>query len=68
MEVETICSDLSEHRRRIETRANEVKGLTLPGWDAVIGRDHHAWTREHVTIDTAGRSVEACVELVRRAL
>jgi predicted kinase len=68
VEVETVCSDPSEHRRRIETRSNEVPGLILPDWQAVISRDYHPWTREHVTIDTAGRHVEDCVPLIRRAL
>jgi predicted kinase len=68
VEIETICSDLAEHRQRIETRPNEVPGLILPSWREVIDRDYRAWDREHVTIDTAGRSVEACVELIRAAL
>jgi predicted kinase len=68
VEIETICSDLAEHRQRIETRSNEVPGLILPSWREVIDRDYHAWDREHVTIDTAGRSVEACVERIRAAL
>lgn len=68
VEIETICSDVEEHRRRVETRANEVPGLILPDWQAVIGRDYHAWDRDHVTIETAGRSVATCVELIRAAL
>jgi predicted kinase len=68
VEIETICSDVEEHRRRVETRAQEVPGLILPDWAAVIGRDYHVWDRDHVTIDTAGRSVTTCVELIRRAL
>jgi len=68
IEVEIVCTDLEEHRRRIETRENEVPGLILPDWQAVIGRDYHVWDRKHLTIDTAGRSVAACVELVLTAL
>ncbi|WP_035722507.1 ATP-binding protein [Bradyrhizobium sp. ARR65] len=68
VEVEIVCTDVEEHRRRIETRASEVAGLVLPDWQAVIERDYHQWDRCHLTIDTAGRSVAACVELVRAAL
>jgi predicted kinase len=68
VEIETICSDVEEHRRRIETRAKEVPGLILPDWQAVIGRDYHAWDRDHVTIETAGRSIAACVKLIQAAL
>ena len=68
VEIETICSDLQEHRRRIETRRNEVPGLVLPSWQAVIERDYHAWDREHLVIDTAGSSVEECIERICAAL
>ena len=68
LEVEIVCSDLAEHRRRIETRQNDVHGLVLPTWDAVTGRDYHPWSREHVILETAGRSVEDCVGHMRRLL
>ena len=68
IEVETLCTDLEEHRRRVETRTNEVPGLVLPDWQAVIGRDYHRWDRNHLVIDTAGRSVASCIELVLAAL
>jgi predicted kinase len=68
VEIETICSNAQEHRRRIETRANDVPGLALPTWQDVVDQDYHAWDREHLTIDTAGRNVGACVELIRTRL
>jgi len=45
-----------------------VPGLILPDWRAVIGRDYHAWDRDHVTVDTAKRSVAAGVELILAAI
>ena len=68
VEVEIQCTDRDEHRRRVEARASEVPGLILPDWRAVIERDYHAWDRDRVTIDTAGRSIAACIELVLAAL
>jgi predicted kinase len=68
MEVEAICSDLKEHRRRVETRESEVPGLILPDWPAVIGRDYEPWDRDHLTIDTAARSIEDCLKLIRAAM
>jgi predicted kinase len=68
IEVEIICSDREEHRRRVETRSSEVPGLILPDWEAVISRDYQPWRRDHMTIDTAGCSVEDCVRRVRRAI
>ena len=68
IEVETICSDPGEHRRRVETRDSEVPGLILPDWQAVIGRDYESWDRDHLRIDTAIRSIKDCVGLVRAAM
>jgi predicted kinase len=68
LEVETICTDIEEHRRRIETRASEVPGLILLDWQAVIGRDYEPWDRDRLTIDTAGCGIAACIALVRAAL
>jgi predicted kinase len=56
-----ICSDAAEHRRRVETRDVGIPGLPLPDWNAVQTRDNLPWVRQHHTIDTAGRSLEACV-------
>ena len=68
VEIETICSDREEHRRRIEARLTEVPGLILPDWDAVISRDYHPWDRDHMIIDTAHRNVAACVAVIRKAI
>lgn len=62
--VEIQCTDAEEHRRRIETRNNETPGLPLPDWQAVTGRDYHAWDRDRLTVDTAGRTIAEAVELV----
>jgi len=67
-EIETICSDVQEHRTRIETRRSEVPGLVLPSWQAMIDRDYHPWDREHLVIDTARSSVEVCIERICAAL
>jgi predicted kinase len=68
VEIEIVCSDAQEHRRRIETRPSEIPGLILPGWEKTIGRDYRAWDRERVVIDSAGRSVGECVTLIRSCL
>ena len=61
IEIEVICSDETEHRRRVETRHVEVAGLELPDWEAVRAREYHGWDRDHIVIDTAGRNVEAAL-------
>jgi predicted kinase len=68
VEVEVICSDAGEHRRRVETRQSDIAGLKLPTWPEVEAREYHAWPRGRVVIDTAGRSLEACVAELEAAL
>jgi predicted kinase len=68
IEVEIVCTDIQEHRRRIETRVNEVPGLDSPDWQTVQARDYRPWDRERVTIDSAGCSVRDCVKRVLAAL
>ena len=68
VEVEVICSDPQLHRQRVETRSVDIRGLTPPTWEQVISREYEPWEREHIVIDTAGRSVGESVEELRGAL
>jgi predicted kinase len=67
-EVETICSDPVEHRHRVETRSIDVAGLVPPTWAEVVGRERDPWTRPRIVIDTAGRSIDACLDEVLAAI
>lgn len=60
-EIEVICSDRIEHRRRVETRASDIEGLTLPNWQRVIERDYEPWDRQPIVVDTARQSAEEIV-------
>jgi predicted kinase len=66
--VEIICTDEAEHRRRVETRLSDIPDLVLPTWDKVKNREYHPWTQPRIVIDTAGRSVSACVDELMSAL
>jgi predicted kinase len=68
IEVEVICSDRAEHRRRVESRVADIPGHIPPTWAEVEAREHHAWTREHIVIDTAGGSLETCLAELMAAL
>lgn len=61
LEVEVVCSDPGEHRRRVESRTTDIEGLVLPTWEDVVSRNYAAWPGVDVVIDTAGRSADACV-------
>jgi predicted kinase len=58
VEIEIVCSDAAEHRRRVETRAIDIAGLSPPTWAEVQSRDYEIWERPHARIDTAGQNVE----------
>ena len=62
IEVEVVCSDPIEHRKRIEKRTSDISDLKLPTWQNVLDREYHPWNRDHIVIDTAGKSVEQCVD------
>ncbi len=58
VEIQVICSDEQEHRKRVETRKTDVPNLTLPSWQSVITRDYQSWESAQITIDTAGKTPE----------
>jgi predicted kinase len=68
VEIEVKCSDVSEHRRRVETRTTDIPGLKLPRWEEVVSREYHPWGREHLVIETAGQTVEQTVRMLREVL
>jgi predicted kinase len=66
-EIEIVCSDPEEHRRRVETRRIDVAGLAAPSWEQVLNRHYAAWDRPRLIIDTARCSPEdALAELQDR--
>src|SRR5918911_1517646 len=52
VEVEVVCSDLGEHRRRVLSRVTDVDGLVKPTWDEVLHREYDSWNRPHLVIDS----------------
>jgi predicted kinase len=64
VEVELICSDVAEHKRRILTRPSDVEGLIKPTWPEVTRRDYEAWSRPHLIVDSATTKVSDAVELI----
>lgn len=66
VEVEVICSDPDEHRRRTETRTSSIPGLILPTWQQILDRDYEPWDRPPLVIDTADADIGACVRDLRQ--
>jgi predicted kinase len=66
--IEIICSDVREHRHRVETRTSTIEGLRLPTWTEVEGRVYDPWSSDRIVVDTAGRSEAECLaEITSRA-
>ena len=40
VEVEIVCSDPAEHRRRVEQRRGDAPGLAAVSWNAVVSREY----------------------------
>jgi predicted kinase len=68
LEIEVVCSDVGEHRRRVESRSVDVDGLKLPSWQDVLDRDYEPWDRPRLRLDTANRTVEDALGELRRHL
>jgi len=62
IEVEIVCSDTAEHRRRVETRPTDISGLALPAWNDVLLRHYEPWDSADLVVDTAGRDLDAITE------
>ena len=67
IEIEIVCSDQAEHRRRVETRVADIDGHRLPAWQEVRSREYAPWEAS-IVIDTAGRQVDASVSALRMRL
>lgn len=68
LDVEVICSDLAEHRRRVTSRDADIEEHELPDWNAVVNRDYVAWDEEVLRVDACKASMDECVERVCRNL
>lgn len=67
-EIEIICSDIAEHRRRVESRLADIEGHVQPTWDEVLHRHYEPWPRERLLIDTATMTVSEAVADIRDRL
>jgi predicted kinase len=60
--IQLICSDAAEHKRRVEERATDIPGLVPPTWDAVMRREFEARDDDYLLLDTASLSPEELVD------
>ena len=64
VEVELVCSDAAEHRRRVEGRSADLPGHRLPTWEAVTRHEFEPWDGDHLVLDTATTALAEAVNRV----
>lgn len=64
IDVEIVCSDVDEHKRRVEARTPDIRNHRLPTWSEVMTRDYREWNGERLVIDTARLNVEQSVRAI----
>lgn len=64
LELEIVCSDPAEHRRRVESRKADIPGLVPPTWEAVVRHEYEAWTTSRLVIDSAFASASEAASLI----
>jgi len=68
VDIEIVCSDVDEHRRRVESRVSDIPQHRLPTWSEVVARDYRPWNGERIVIDTADLDVDHSVQRILSAL
>ncbi len=62
--IEVICSDKFEHKKRVENRQTTIAGLILPSWKDVENREYSPWKTQRLVVDTANKDIgESFTEL-----
>lgn len=64
LEIEVVCSDAREHRRRVEDRPPDIPGLAPPTWASVMRLRFEPWDRPHLVLDTSRLAVEEAIAMV----
>jgi len=59
--IEVVCSDRAEHRRRVEARVSDIRGHAVPDWESVETRHYEPWTGDRLVLDSAQVSTPECV-------
>ncbi len=66
-DIEIICSDKTEHQKRVETRKPDIENHKLPSWKEVSDRSYEPWDVPRIVIDTAGKTIsESVKELLKK--
>ena len=64
VDIQVICSDRDEHRRRVETRVVDIHGLTPPTWQSVLDHEYEPWDEAPFCVDTARTSPAQAIAII----
>ncbi|RYE78391.1 MAG: ATP-binding protein [Hyphomicrobiales bacterium] len=68
LDIEVVCSDKAEHRRRVEQRRSDIPGFVVPDWASVETHDYQPWAGNRLIVDTAVLPVEDALCLIEDRL
>lgn len=63
-EIEIVCFNKTEHRRRVETRTPDLENHQLPTWQDVLKRDYQPWSNVDLQLDTSELSIEESIQKI----
>jgi predicted kinase len=68
LQVHLLCSDASEHQRRVTRRQADIEGHVLPTWAHVSAMDFDAVSPEALAIDTSACDAHTAVGMIMRRI
>jgi predicted kinase len=64
IDVELVCSDEREHRRRVEAYLSLSADSKPPTWQQVAEADYHPWEGDQIVLDTARLTIDDTVAAI----
>jgi predicted kinase len=68
VQIEIVCSDKMEHRKRVVSRLPEPNAPKLISWSDVVNREYQPWHERNHCLDSAGRACDETYSELRRLL
>jgi predicted kinase len=68
VKIEVQCSDLAEHKRRLDKRQTSATPQQALTWAQVCSRYYEPWQQQVLVIDSAGKTIDNSIEELITAL
>ena len=68
IEIEITCSDPDEHRRRLESRQSDIRGMHSVSWEQASRRPFEPNSNLHILIDTSGQTPSQSLTVLKHHL